>query len=159
MGRAECVQAARVESVIGPKVPKPTRADEIDAYEACTLRDFNSCVRCRFSGDVQRDHRKGRGVGGRTTVDNLHLLCGPGGPEGGCHLWKGTNPEQAESQGFTVPGWADPLKYPGRRLIRDGYALRLSWVLYSDDGNITEITETDAMRRMYGDNYETEGGG
>lgn len=138
--------------MIGPKVAKPTRAEESDAYELATLRDFNSCVRCRFSGDVQRDHRKGRGVGGRTTVDNLHLLCGPSGPDGGCHLWKGSHPLDAEREGFTVPGWADPLKHPGRRLIATGIGqLNFQWVQYDADGGWKAITEAQAKRSMSGD--------
>lgn len=135
--------------MIGPKVPNPSRADENDAYEHATLRDRNSCVRCRHFGDVNRDHRKGRGVGGLTVVENLQLLCGTGTT--GCHGWKGANPKAALDSGLTVPGWADPAEYPGRRWVKtQNGVLVVAWCMYRADGSIESISDEVAAERREG---------
>ena len=131
--------------MILPKVQKPTKADETTAYELATLRDNDICQRCRrHCGPSQRDHRKGRGVGGLTTAGNLQLLGGLNG----CHLWKTDNAAEALAEGWTVPGYADPLEWPARRWLKSAYGLRLAWVLYDDQGGVTEITESDRLERM-----------
>lgn len=125
--------------------PKPTKAQEADAYELATLRDNDTCQRCRGAcGPSNRDHRKGRGVGGRTVVSNLQVLGGSGTT--GCHGWKTTHPAAALAEGWSVPGWADPATYPAARWFRDG----LGWCLYADDGGISRITADEARRRMEG---------
>lgn len=135
--------------MIGPKVAKPTAADENDAYEHATLRDRNTCVRCRHHGDVTRDHRKGRGVGGLTVVENLQLLCGTGTT--GCHGWKTQNPKAALESGLTVPGWADPAGYPGRRWVKtQNGVLVVAWCMYRADGSIEAISDRVAAERREG---------
>jgi hypothetical protein len=137
--------------VIAPKIPKPTRAEEHDAYELATLRDRGYCVRCRRIDPVwgvNRDHRKGRGVGGRTVVENLQLLCGSGTT--GCHGWKTQKPEEALEQGYTVPEWADPLEFPAARWFPEYGVLRLGWALYTHRGQVVEIPEAEALARMEG---------
>jgi hypothetical protein len=128
---------------------KPTKAEESDAYELCTLRDRGACVRCGWASDCQRDHRQNR-QSGNTVVSNLHLLCGPFAPDGGCHLWKGMNPEQAVADGFAVPRYADPAQWPGRRLI----AGALTWVQYGNAGEITPLTDDAAKALMNGNGRE-----
>jgi hypothetical protein len=137
--------------MIGPKIPKPTKAEENDAYELCTLRDRGACVRCRRVHPiwgVNRDHRMGRGVGGRTIIENLQVLCGSGTE--GCHGWKTRNPEKAVREGYTVPSWADPAEFPAARWFPDGPVLRLGWCLYRADGTVHEIPEAEALARMEG---------
>jgi len=136
--------------VIGPKVPKPSAADERDAYELATLRDLDTCQRCRRNcGPSNRDHRQNRSQGGRTVVSNLQVIGGTGTT--GCHGFITSHPEEATAEGWAVPGWAVPADWPARRWVRgDAGILHLVWVLYSDDGEITEITEADAAERMYG---------
>lgn len=136
--------------MIGPKVHKPTPAEEARAYDAATFRDLGVCVRCRRVDPVwgvNRDHRKGRGVGGLTVVENLQLLCGSGTT--GCHGWKSENPAEALDGGYAVPGWADPLVWPARRWVATPLnTVRDVWVLYRHDGTWDQITEADALRRM-----------
>jgi hypothetical protein len=137
--------------MIGPKVPKPTAADERDAYELATLRDNDTCQRCRRNcGPSNRDHRVNRSQGGRTVVSNLQILGGTGTT--GCHGWATAHPEDAQAEGWSAPSYAEPSEWPARRWLPGQVGLlRRAWVLYSDDGEVTEITEEDAMHRMYGD--------
>jgi hypothetical protein len=135
--------------MIRPKyqdAPKPTRAQEQDAYELVGLRDGNTCQRCRRDcGPIARDHRKNRSQGGLTVPDNLQLLGL------GCHQWKTEHPEQAITDGWGVPGWptAVPAEWPARRWVRTHVgARRLAWVTYDDYGGVTEITEKEARERM-----------
>lgn len=138
--------------MILPKTAKPSKADETDAYEAATLRDDNTCQRCRRDcgrGFVSRDHRKNRSQGGLTVVSNLQCLGGTGNT--GCHGWVTEHPRDALAEGWAVPSWADPAEWPARRYVRDRYGVvRLSWVLYKDDGTVIPITAEEALRRMEG---------
>jgi hypothetical protein len=138
--------------MIGPKVSKPSKADEKAAYEVTTLRDMGVCVRCRCVHPlhgVNRDHRKERSLGGLTKPSNLQLLCGSGTT--GCHGFKTTNPKAAMDEGLSVPSWADPLVWPGRRWVRDGMGVtRPVWCLYRDDGTWDQITDDNAYERMTG---------
>ncbi|MCI2959528.1 HNH endonuclease [Agromyces atrinae] len=131
--------------MIAPKVPKPTAADERDAYELVTLRDDNTCQRCRRGcGPIARDHRQNR-QSGNTVVSNLQCL----GLE--CHIWKTEHPRDALREGFAVPRYAVPSEWPARRWVRtDLGTLRRAWVLYGDAGEIAEISETEAYDRMEG---------
>lgn len=128
--------------MIGPKKPRPSKADEKRAYEAATERDKGACVRCGWSGVTHRDHRQNRQPG-NTVPSNLQLLCGPHGDEPGCHHWKTHHPTAALLEGFAVPSWARPEWWPAwREDIR-------SHVLYFDapDGEgrwWTEITGSTA---------------
>jgi hypothetical protein len=129
--------------VIKPKVPKPSNADETDAYELCTLRDLNVCQRCRRAcGPIARDHRVNRSQGGETVVSNLQLLGL------GCHSWATEHPQSAIAEGYAAPGYAEPSEWPARRWLPSPFGLRLAWVLYSDDGGITEIQEIERLVRM-----------
>ena len=141
--------------MIRPKTdaaPKPTPAQEREAYELATLRDRDTCQRCRRNcgwGVTSRDHRKGRGVGGLTTVVNLQVLGGTGTT--GCHGWKSSHPAEAVAEGWSVPSWADPAEWPARRWLSSGNGLlRLAWVLYTADGRWEELSDEGAARRMSG---------
>lgn len=124
---------------------KPSRAGDADAYELVTLRDANTCQRCRRCGPTQRDHRKNRSQGGLTVASNLQIL----GLE--CHAFKTEHPKNALEQGWAVPSWGDPKEWPARRWIGTGLGtVRLAWVLYDDDGGWLEITDAEAMERMKG---------
>lgn len=133
--------------MIGPKTTKPTRAEETNAYELATLRDLNTCQRCRRDcGPIARDHRQNRQAG-NTTLQNLQCLGLA------CHLWKTEHPKAAVTEGWAVPRYADPAEWPARRWMPSGVAgtLRLVWVLYgayTDDQLVTVITDEEAMRRM-----------
>jgi hypothetical protein len=136
--------------MIQPKVAKPSKVDEARAYDQATFRDLGVCVRCRRVDPVwgvNRDHRKGRGVGGLTVVENLQLLCGSGTT--GCHGWRTSRQADAIAEGYAVPGYADPAEWPARRWVATGIGtVRHIWVLYRHDGTWDEITEQDALRRM-----------
>lgn len=114
-------------------------ADQI-AYETVTLRDGNVCQKChRHGAATQRDHRKNRSQGGKTTPANLQLLCVF------CHDWKTSNPRRAIAEGWACPGWADPQWWPAKRWLPTPLnTLRAAWVYYDDNGNFTEITELEA---------------
>lgn len=132
--------------MIGQKVAKPTSAQEADAYELATLRDSNTCQRCRRNcGPIARDHRKNRGQGGWTIPSNLQCLGL------GCHTWKTEHPEDAVVEGWAVPGFpmAVPREWPARRWLATEHGmLRLAWVLYDDAGLWEEIDEAEALERM-----------
>ncbi|MDJ0323193.1 hypothetical protein QMG61_05375 [Cryobacterium sp. PH31-AA6] len=134
--------------MIRPKTPKPSKADETDAYELATLRDNDTCQRCRRGcGPSNRDHRKNRSQGGHTIVSNLQILGGTGTT--GCHGYITQHPAEGMAEGWTVPSFAIPAEWPARRWIRTEHGvLRLGWVLYDDAGGITEITEADRLVRM-----------
>lgn len=132
--------------------PNPTRSEETTAYELVTLRDLDTCQRCRRNcgwGVTSRDHRKDRSVGGLTVVSNLQVLGGTGTT--GCHGWKCAHPRDAVFEGWAVPSWADPHEWPARRWVSDEFGrLRLAWVLYDDLGGFREISEREARERMEG---------
>jgi len=121
--------------VIGPKVPRPSKAQERAAYQAATTRDDDRCVRCGVFG-VQRDHRKNRSQGGLTVPENIQCLC----PD--CHLFKTLSPAAAVLEGFAVPGWAHPELWPA-------YRHNTGWVIYEGTG-FRVITETTADLLMGG---------
>lgn len=133
--------------MIGPKTVRPSKADERDAYELVTLRDSDTCQRCRRAQGTNRDHRKNRSQGGWTVASNLQLLCGTGTT--GCHGWATQHPADAVTDGWAVPGWADPAEWPARRWMRTDHGMvRPAWVLYGDDGSVTEIPEHLAHELM-----------
>lgn len=143
--------------MIGPKTPPPTPREEKEAYELVMVRDEGVCQKCRRHGQtINRDHRKDRSTGGLTVVENLQLLCGSGTT--GCHGWKSSHPDDANREGWGVPGWADPLTYPARRWIRNVIGVvRLRWVLYRADGRYVVIPDEDALRRIeQGHMYEED---
>jgi len=133
--------------MIAPKTPKPSKADEHDAYELATLRDDNTCQRCRRDcGPIARDHRQNRQPG-NTIVANLQCLGLL------CHQWKTEHPKDAIAEGWAVPSWADPLVWPARRWFKGAFGvMTLGWVLYRNDGRFLEITADEAERRMAGVN-------
>lgn len=136
--------------MIRPKyeTPRPSKADEADAYEIVTLRDAGTCQRCRRNcGPFNRDHRQNRRPG-NTRASNLQGLGGSGTT--GCHGWKTTHPQEANEQGWGCPSWADPAEWPARRWVAGGYVLRLAWVLYDDEGGWREISDAEAELRMKG---------
>lgn len=136
--------------MIAPKVAGPTRSEEQAAYELAELRDGGRCVRCHHVGDPQLDHRKNRSQGGWTVTENLQTLCGPSGPKGGCHLWKTDHPDEANREGWGVPGWAHWLSYPAHRWIRTSHGTyRLAWGLYRDRVFI-EIGDAESADRRAG---------
>lgn len=126
--------------MIGPKIPKPSPADEKRAYDDATQRDRSCCVRCGAWG-IQRDHRQNRQAG-NTVVSNLQGLC----PD--CHRWKTENPAAALRDGFAVPRYARPELWPG-------YRVGIGWVIYYDRPDSkgrwwSTITETTAEMLMKG---------
>lgn len=131
-----------------PKPIKPTAAEERRAYAMVTERDEDRCQRClRYCGPTNRDHRKDRGRGGLTVVSNLQCLGGSGTT--GCHGWKTANPTDAIAEGWSVPSWGEPADWPARRYVPTQWGtVRPAWVLYGDDGSITEIDEEEARDRM-----------
>lgn len=135
--------------MIGPKVAKPTAAEERQAYDTATERDSGRCVRCGCYGTMHRDHRQNRSQGGLTVVSNLQLLCGPHGNDEGCHKWATEHPESALVDGFAVPGFARPELWPAWR-----FDVR-SWVIYYDRADShgrwwSKITESTARMLMNG---------
>lgn len=141
---------------------KPTSAEEHDAYELATLRDLDTCQKCRRNcgwGVTSRDHRKDRSVGGLTVVSNIQILGGTGTT--GCHGWKSANPAEALAEGWSVPSWADPHEWPAHRWVRTSTSglLWLAWVLYDDEGSWVEISDHEARDRMAGILPELKGGG
>lgn len=133
--------------MIKPKVPLPSKADEADAYELATLRDKDTCQRCRRDcGPTARDHRVNRSQGGRTVVSNLQVLGL------GCHKWATEHPKDALAEGWAAPGYSDPLVWPARRWMPVALGIvHLSWVQYDNSGLVAVITEAEAFRLMYGD--------
>lgn len=132
--------------MIVPKKPKPTATEEKRAYKIVTARDDDTCQRClRNCGPIARDHRRNRSQGGLTTPANLHLL----GLQ--CHVWATEHPTDAVAEGWAVPGFADPLVWPGRRYRRGDYGIvHLSWCLYDNKGGVHWISDEEALRRMEG---------
>lgn len=128
--------------MIGPKTPKPTKAQQSNAYALAAARDPR-CVRCGIYG-VTMDHRQNR-QSGNTRPSNLQGLCGTGTT--GCHGWKTNNPADALADGYAVSRWQDPAEWPARRKV----GMHLIWVLYDDLGNYREITAAAAARRLEGD--------
>lgn len=132
--------------MIGPKDVPATSKEERAAYRAVTIRDDGKCQRClRDCGPVQRDHRKNRSQGGRTDLINLVLLGM------NCHIWKTEHPAAAVTEGFAVPGWANPAQFPARRWLPTPHGTyRAAWVLLKLDGTWVEVTEQDAAHRRHG---------
>lgn len=131
--------------MITQKTPKPTAAEERDAYELATIRDDDTCQRCRRDcGPTARDHRKNRSQGGLTTVDNLQILGLA------CHQWATEHPRDAEREGWNVPGYVNnPGEWPARRWLPSEHNIwTLAWVLYRADGRWLEINEDEAEFRM-----------
>lgn len=138
------------DPVIGPKLERPTAADEKRAYEEAAYRDAGRCVKCHHAGDLQMDHRRNRSQGGWTVTENLQALCGPSGPNGGCHKWLTEHPEEAYREGWAVPSWAHWRSYPARRWVAtQNGTYRLAWGLYRDRFFI-EIPEAEAADRRAG---------
>lgn len=136
--------------MIRPKTPKPTKAQGREAYEIVTARDEGRCQKCQRIGQVTRDHRLNRSQGGRTTPANLQLLCGSGTT--GCHGEVTHDLDMALREGWRVPAWADPLRWPARRWFRNDFVFtfREGWALYDDAGGVTEITDQEARALMEG---------
>lgn len=110
-------------TVIGPKEPKQTSADERWARAAVKERDQGMCVRCGRPGG-NFDHRVNRSQGGRWAASNGQTLCGSGTT--GCHGWVTNHPASAIQDGFAVPGYAHPEVWPA-------YRIHVGWVVYFDD--------------------------
>lgn len=137
--------------MIGPKVTPPTPREEREAYELATLRDLDTCQRCRRDcGPTARDHRKNQSQGVWTVLSDLQVLGLA------CHIWKTEHPEEAVRDGWAVPGWprADWREWPAARYVLHPLGYReLVWVLYldreEDDGKWwVVITEKEARERM-----------
>lgn len=120
--------------MIAPKVDKPTARNQKDAYALATERDGDRCVWCGDNEWTERDHRKGRGVGGLTVEWNIHVLCHTH------HLQKTDNAEWALRVGLTVPSYGDPTEWPSRRLVND----ELRWVIYGAGTDFAIIPDATA---------------
>jgi len=132
--------------MIGPKLTLPTPREEREAYELVTLRDADTCQRCRRNcGPVARDHRRNRSQGGWTVVSNLQCLGL------GCHTWKTEHPQDANDEGWGCPSWVHWREWPARRWVADGAGgLDLVWVLYRDDSLWDVLTDEEARYRIEG---------
>lgn len=135
--------------MIGPKIAPLTPAEMAEAHELVNLRDGFTCVfrSAGCEGPVQHDHRKNASQGGRIILLNLQSLCLIH------HLWKTEHPELACSEGYGVPGWADPATYPGRRVTTRYGRPRTIWCLYrptldEPHRGWVEITRREAARRI-----------
>ena len=131
--------------MIAQKRPRQTRAEERAAYEVATIRDADTCQRCRRNcGPIARDHRQNRD--GRNTVPSNLQCLGLA-----CHLWKTEHPAEAVTEGWAVPRHTllSPAEWPARRWVKTNLGtLRLAWVLYDDAGGWAEIDEIEALQRM-----------
>ncbi|MEK6310111.1 MAG: HNH endonuclease signature motif containing protein [Curtobacterium sp.] len=135
--------------MIGPKTTKPTKRQEREAYDIVNFRDEGRCQKCHRGTPVTRDHRLNRSQGGLTTAANLQLLCGSGTT--GCHGWVTEHLEDALAEGWRVPAWADPLRWPAARYFPSvAGTVRLGWALYDNAGGVTEITDQEARALMEG---------
>ena len=123
--------------------PRPTKAEETNAYELATLRDRDVCQRCRRDcGPTARDHIQNRQAG-NTIVENLVVL----GLR--CHQWKTEHPKDAIAEGWAAPSWADPREWPSRRWLPNTVGmLTLCWVLYDSVGKWRVLDDAEAERRM-----------
>lgn len=77
-------------------------------------------------------HRKARGQGGKSTMDNGVTLCGSA-TSAGCHLRCENRDSDMVSRGFVVWSWQEPSDIPVERfdgvvlwLLADG-GIRFSW--------------------------------
>jgi hypothetical protein len=135
--------------VIRPKTPKPTKAQERQAYDIALARDEGRCQKCHRGSPLTRDHRLNRSQGGLSTPANLQILCGSGTT--GCHGEVTHDLEMALREGWRVPAWADPLRWPAARYFPSvAGTVRKGWALYDDAGGVTEITEEEARELMEG---------
>lgn len=139
--------------MIGPKTAKWVgRAAESTGREIVMLRDAGVCVRCGRVDPVfgvNHDHRLNRSQGGDWAPSNGQLMCGSGTV--GCHGWATTHPKDAMEQGWAVPSWGEPARWPARRWFpTDIGTRRLGWALLDDTGNVTEIPESEALELMKG---------
>lgn len=130
--------------VIQQRRPKLTARQEREAYELVTLRDRNTCQRCRRDcGPIARDHRQNRDPF-NTVVSNLQLLGL------GCHQWKTEHPDEALAEGWAVLRHTTltAAEWPARRFMRNRLGLLVPvWVLYDDEGGVLEIDEREAFYR------------
>lgn len=129
--------------MITPKLERPSKKDDSEAYNLATARDENTCQRClRDCGPIARDHRQNR-MPGNTIASNLQAL----GLR--CHVWKTEHPADALAEGWAVPRWANPHEWPARRWVPTSRGTVLAaWVIYDDAGGWVEIPETEAFQRM-----------
>lgn len=126
--------------MIGPKTRKPTPTEEKQAYAISAGRDDLTCQRClRWCGAPQQDHRQNRQPG-NTVASNLQTLGLM------CHQWKSEHPADALAEGWAVPRWADPARWPARRYFRNPLTntVRKGWCLYDNDGGVLELTDEQA---------------
>jgi hypothetical protein len=130
--------------VIAPKVPEQTAREMRDAYELVTMRDNNSCQRCRRDcGQPQRDHRQNR-MQGNTVASNLIVLGA------GCHAWKTNHPDEAIADGWAVARFTmlAPGDWPARRWLPTEHGtMKLGWVLFDNQGGFTVIDDLEAAYR------------
>ncbi len=66
-----------------PAEPKKRKPIPTPVKAAVRRRDGGSCRKCGSKDDLQFDHVKPVSGGGRNTVKNLQLLCGPHNREKG----------------------------------------------------------------------------
>ena len=125
--------------MIGPKRVKQTKADRMDSYELCVLRDLSTCQMCHKPGLVQMDHRQNRDKF-NTVTSNLQALCMA------CHQRKTENPAWGYLTGWGVPRWADPSAWAVPRMVAGQWVQ----VLLDDVGGWVVVTEQEARKSRDG---------
>lgn len=134
--RSRMPSDAPVKSRRAPRDTGPSQAMRLKILK----RDGYQCARCgKPVIDVLRSihHRKRRSQGGKSTPDNLVLVCGDGVL--GCHGHVHRNPEQSYDLGWLVREGDDPALKPLTHVRDDGSRLR-EW-LGPDGRRTTEAPE------------------
>ena len=86
-----------------PSEPKKRRAIPTSVKTAVRQRDGDSCRKCGSKDNLQFDHVKPVSRGGKNTVKNLQLLCGPHNREKGVSKrYKVNNPPSKQSKARTA---------------------------------------------------------
>lgn len=128
--------------MIGPKVPKPTEADNRRAYKVATARNDGMCELCHHR-EGQRHHRQGR-TPYNTVVVNLLLACHL------CHAKIHAEPEWARERGYIVSDSIDPAVIPVLYWVPTALGgKREAWVLLTDRGTFVEAKRRIADGHLY----------
>lgn len=118
--------------MIGPKRPKPSKADERRAYDRTRARSFGLCEICGIHPATEIHHRQYRSRGGRHETANLLHVCGWGNHTG-CH---GKAHTEGHDNGWAVPSGANPADVQ--------VLYRGQWMYLTEDGGLQDGGDADA---------------